>query len=120
MAVKFEKVSDGNYMLDVLGYVCPHPQLYTKKAMEKLKQGDTLELVFDNPSSGNRSSPCARRTAMRLSNRYIKSARRCICASAKPRSQTGERMHENKFVGCHRSGGVLSRIPDWLFHLSAE
>jgi tRNA 2-thiouridine synthesizing protein A len=52
MAVKFEKVSDGNYMLDVLGYVCPHPQLYTKKAMEKLKQGDILELVFDNPSSG--------------------------------------------------------------------
>ena len=52
MAVKFEKVSDGNYRLDVQGYVCPHPQLYTKKAMEKLKQGETLELVYDNPSSG--------------------------------------------------------------------
>jgi len=52
MAVKFEKVSDGKYMLDVQGYVCPHPQLYTKKAMEKLKQGEVLELVFDNPSSG--------------------------------------------------------------------
>jgi tRNA 2-thiouridine synthesizing protein A len=52
MAVKFEKVSDDTYMLDVQGYVCPHPQLYTKKAMEKLKQGEVLELVFDNPSSG--------------------------------------------------------------------
>jgi len=52
MAVKFEKVSDGNYMLDVQGYVCPHPQMYTKKGMEKLKTGDVLELVFDNPSSG--------------------------------------------------------------------
>jgi len=52
MAVKFDKVSDGNYRLDVQGYVCPHPQLYTKKAMEKLKQGEILELVFDNPSSG--------------------------------------------------------------------
>jgi len=52
MAVKFEKVSDGTYLLDVQGYVCPHPQLYTKKAMEKLKQGEILELVFDNPSSG--------------------------------------------------------------------
>jgi tRNA 2-thiouridine synthesizing protein A len=52
MAVKFEKVSDGIYMLDVQGYVCPHPQLYTKKAMEKLKQGEVLDLLFDNPSSG--------------------------------------------------------------------
>lgn len=52
MAVKFEKVSDGAYMLDVQGYVCPHPQLYTKKGLEKMKQGDILELLFDNPSSG--------------------------------------------------------------------
>lgn len=52
MAVKFEKVSEGNYVLDVQGYVCPHPQLYTKKGLEKLKQGEVLELIFDNPSSG--------------------------------------------------------------------
>lgn len=52
MAVKFEKVADGAFMLDVQGYVCPHPQLYTKKALEKLASGDTLELLFDNPSSG--------------------------------------------------------------------
>jgi tRNA 2-thiouridine synthesizing protein A len=52
MAVKFEKTGDGTYMLNVEGYVCPHPQLYTKKVMEKLKSGDILELVFDNPSSG--------------------------------------------------------------------
>ena len=52
MAVKFEKTGEGSYMLDVQGYVCPHPQLYTKKGMEKLKQGEVLELIFDNPSSG--------------------------------------------------------------------
>lgn len=52
MAVRFEKVSDGSYVLDVQGYVCPHPQLYTKKALEKLKSGEALDLVFDNPSSG--------------------------------------------------------------------
>ena len=52
MAVKFEKTGDGAYMLDVQGYVCPHPQLYTKKGLEKLKQGEILEVVFDNPSSG--------------------------------------------------------------------
>ena len=52
MAVKFEKLGEGNFMLDVQGFVCPHPQLYTKKSLEKLKPGDVLELVFDNPSSG--------------------------------------------------------------------
>ncbi len=52
MAVRFEKVSEGVYVLDVQGYVCPHPQIYTKKALEKLKEGEVLELMFDNPSSG--------------------------------------------------------------------
>jgi len=52
MAVKFEKLGEGSYMLDVQGYVCPHPQMYTKKGLEKLKPGEVLELVFDNPSSG--------------------------------------------------------------------
>lgn len=51
MAMKFEKKSEGIYLLDVTGYVCPHPQIYTKKALEKIGSGDTLEVVFDNPSS---------------------------------------------------------------------
>lgn len=50
--MKFEKKAEGLYRLDVTGYVCPHPQLYTKKALEKMKPGELLELVFDNPSSG--------------------------------------------------------------------
>ena len=50
MAMKFEK-KDGGYLLDVQGYVCPHPQLYTKKALEKMKVGEVLEVLFDNPSS---------------------------------------------------------------------
>jgi tRNA 2-thiouridine synthesizing protein A len=52
MAMKFEKTADGSYSLDVKGYVCPHPQLYTKSALSKMKPGDTLKLLFDNPSSG--------------------------------------------------------------------
>jgi tRNA 2-thiouridine synthesizing protein A len=52
MAMKFEKLSEGNYQLDVNGFVCPHPQIYTKKALEKLQSGEVLELLFDNPSSG--------------------------------------------------------------------
>jgi len=52
MAVKFEKISEGSYALDCTGYVCPHPQIYTKKMLEKIKTGDTLQVTFDNPSSG--------------------------------------------------------------------
>lgn len=51
MAMTFEKRESGKYVLDVTGYVCPHPQIYTKKALEKIKSGDLLEVVFDNPSS---------------------------------------------------------------------
>ena len=51
MAMKFEKKGDNTYMLDVCGYVCPHPQIYCKKSLEKMAEGDTLEMIFDNPSS---------------------------------------------------------------------
>jgi len=49
--VKVKKLEDGVYQLDVKGYVCPHPQLYTMKTLQKLKSGDVLEVLFDNPSS---------------------------------------------------------------------
>ncbi len=52
MAVKFEQTGDGEYQLDVCGYSCPHPQVYTKKALQKMESGDVLTLRFDNPSSG--------------------------------------------------------------------
>ncbi|MCW8828043.1 MAG: sulfurtransferase TusA family protein [Gammaproteobacteria bacterium] len=52
MAIKFDKIGDGEYELDVKGYTCPHPQMYTKKALQKLSGGDVLNLIFDNPSSG--------------------------------------------------------------------
>ena len=50
MAMKFEK-KNGGYLLDVQGYVCPHPQLYTKKALKNMNSGEVLEVLFDNPSS---------------------------------------------------------------------
>jgi tRNA 2-thiouridine synthesizing protein A len=49
--VKFDKINDNTYSLDVCGFVCPHPQLYTKKSLEKIEEGDVLDVVFDNPSS---------------------------------------------------------------------
>jgi len=51
MAIKFDKKAEGVYTLDCTGYVCPHPQIYTKKMLEKIKGGDILEVTFDNPSS---------------------------------------------------------------------
>lgn len=50
--MKFTKTGEGTYELDCCGFVCPHPQLYCKKSLEKLKSGDVLRMVFDNPSSG--------------------------------------------------------------------
>lgn len=52
MAIKFEKINDGRYSLDVCGLVCPHPQLYAKKSLERIKEGEILEITFDNASSG--------------------------------------------------------------------
>jgi len=49
--MKFEKTGDTTYSLNVCGYVCPHPQMYTKKSLQKLEEGDVLSLCFDNPSS---------------------------------------------------------------------
>ena len=51
MPIKFDKKSEGVYTLDCSGYVCPHPQIYTKKMLERIKPGEILEVSFDNPSS---------------------------------------------------------------------
>jgi tRNA 2-thiouridine synthesizing protein A len=51
MGMQFEKIGDGQYKLDVCGYVCPHPQMYAKKSLEKIGEGDVLTIYFDNPSS---------------------------------------------------------------------
>ena len=52
MAMTFEKKGEGVYELNVQGYVCPHPQLYMKKSLEKVDPGDIINVLFDNPSSG--------------------------------------------------------------------
>jgi tRNA 2-thiouridine synthesizing protein A len=43
MAMKFEKTGEGTYLLDVCGYVCPHPQIYCKKSLEKMEEGDKFK-----------------------------------------------------------------------------
>ncbi len=51
MAMQFEKIGEGAYSLDVCGYTCPHPQMYTKKSLEKMDEDEVLTVLFDNPSS---------------------------------------------------------------------
>jgi tRNA 2-thiouridine synthesizing protein A len=62
MAIKFEKKGENSYLLDVTGYVCPHPQLYTKKALQNMKKDDVVEIIFDNPSSGESITSMCDRT----------------------------------------------------------
>ena len=49
--VKFVKIDEGKYLLDVRGYTCPYPVIYTRKALTKLSSGNTLEVLTDNPPS---------------------------------------------------------------------
>ena len=49
--VRFLKRSEGRYVLDVTGYTCPYPVIYMRKAMSRLKPGEVLEVVTDNPPS---------------------------------------------------------------------
>lgn len=50
--VKFEKLNEGEFQLDVRSYVCPHVQIYAEKALKKIASGDEITIIFDNPSSG--------------------------------------------------------------------
>jgi tRNA 2-thiouridine synthesizing protein A len=52
MPIRFIRLAPGQYLLDVKGCVCPHPQIYTKKALSEIAVGDELTVEFDNPSSG--------------------------------------------------------------------
>jgi len=46
-----EKIKEGLYRLDVRGYMCPYPQIFTIKALEKIEKGSVLEVLIDNPLS---------------------------------------------------------------------
>jgi len=46
-----KKVGERSYELDLRGYVCPYPQMYTSQALSKLPKGSILKVVIDNPPS---------------------------------------------------------------------
>jgi tRNA 2-thiouridine synthesizing protein A len=45
------KLEDQKYRLDLRGYTCPYPQLYTVKALNQIETGAVLEVLIDNPPS---------------------------------------------------------------------
>ncbi len=46
-----------NEKLDVLGEICPYPQLYTKKKLEKMASGKVLEVLTDHPPAAEETIP---------------------------------------------------------------
>lgn len=48
---KLYRREDGTLVLDVRGYVCPYPVIYTRKALARLSPGELLEVLTDNPPS---------------------------------------------------------------------
>ncbi|MCS7095233.1 MAG: sulfurtransferase TusA family protein [Thaumarchaeota archaeon] len=45
------KTGDRLYRLDLRGYSCPYPQLYTVKALSQVESGAVVEILIDNPPS---------------------------------------------------------------------
>ncbi|MEM0382487.1 MAG: sulfurtransferase TusA family protein [Nitrososphaerota archaeon] len=45
------KIENQRYRLDLRGYTCPYPQLYTIKALTQVEIGAVLEVLIDNPPS---------------------------------------------------------------------
>lgn len=43
--------TSGRYTLDVKGYTCPYPQYYTIRAIDRLREGESLEILLDNQPS---------------------------------------------------------------------
>jgi TusA-related sulfurtransferase len=49
--IAIKKIGEKHYTLDIRGSVCPYPQLFTIRALDKLTSGDTLDVTLDNPPS---------------------------------------------------------------------
>jgi len=45
------RVDEQRYALDVRGYPCPFPEIYTARTLEQLSAGQFLEVTLDNPAS---------------------------------------------------------------------
>jgi len=52
-----KRIGEKIYELDLRGYVCLYPQMYTSQALSKLPKGSVLKVIIDNqPSIENTKS----------------------------------------------------------------
>jgi len=49
--VKFARIGEKRYLLDVRGLTCPYPVIYTRKALKEIEPDSVLEVIIDNPPS---------------------------------------------------------------------
>ncbi|MBS1263884.1 MAG: hypothetical protein MAG715_01077 [Methanonatronarchaeales archaeon] len=45
------EAGDGVYEMDVRGYSCPYPEVFTRNAIDSLEPGDVLKITLDNRPS---------------------------------------------------------------------
>jgi TusA-related sulfurtransferase len=52
-----KRIGEKTYKLDLRGYVCPYPHMYTPQALPKLPKGSVPKVLIDNqPSIENTKS----------------------------------------------------------------
>ncbi len=49
--VGLKLVEKGRYTMNARGYTCPYPELFVRRALDKLAPGDVLEFIIDNAPS---------------------------------------------------------------------
>ncbi len=49
--VGLKPAGKGHYTMDARGYTCPYPELFARRALEKLASGDVFEFIIDNMPS---------------------------------------------------------------------
>jgi tRNA 2-thiouridine synthesizing protein A len=49
--VSLKPAGKGRYTMNARGYTCPYPELFARRALEKLASGDVLEFIIDNVPS---------------------------------------------------------------------
>ena len=61
-----KKLDENLYELDLKGYVCPYPPMYTSQALNKLPRGSMLKVIIDNPPSLENIKNVAERAGARI------------------------------------------------------
>ena len=49
--VSLKPIGKGRYTMEARGYTCPYPELFARRALDKLAPGDVFEFIVDNMPS---------------------------------------------------------------------